>query len=217
MWQDLRFSLRWPCRMPSSEMWRRVGLLWADVSEERVSSIFRVEKITRVKKSVKLLLTDWLQFGEHWRQKTLPNFLRLFLFRNNIVTEQGRQPCIKHPTWRSTSLFVSPKWQGGPVIPPGTGFPFCCLLWLAGLRWKYSNPPPYGQLCMFNHSLPYNIIPYGFHFLRFCNNVFFLVSWKGGGGWYWVNWVRQPLFGPLHQPWMMDDDECGAVGGMSGR
>jgi hypothetical protein len=30
--------------------------------------------------------------------------------------------------------------QGGPVIPLGTGFPFCCLLWLIGLWWSYSNP-----------------------------------------------------------------------------
>jgi hypothetical protein len=32
-------------RMPSSGMWRRVNLVnWTDVSEERVASIFRVEK-----------------------------------------------------------------------------------------------------------------------------------------------------------------------------
>jgi hypothetical protein len=36
-----------------------------------------------------------------------------------------------------------PQQQGGPVIPPGTGFPFCHLLRLAGLRWKYSIPPPH--------------------------------------------------------------------------
>jgi hypothetical protein len=35
----------------------------------------------------------------------------------------------------------TPKDQGGPVIPQGTGFPFCCLLRLAGRRWRYSNPP----------------------------------------------------------------------------
>jgi hypothetical protein len=31
--------------------------------------------------------------------------------------------------------------------------------------------------------------------------------------------VRLPLFDLLYQPWMIDDndDECGAVGGMSGR
>jgi hypothetical protein len=37
-----------------------------------------------------------------------------------------------------------PQEQSGPVMPPGTGFPFCRLLRLAGLRWKYSNPPPHG-------------------------------------------------------------------------
>jgi hypothetical protein len=39
-----------------------------------------------------------------------------------------------------------PQWQGGPVISPGTGFPFRRLLWLAGLRWRYSNPPSQGCL-----------------------------------------------------------------------
>jgi hypothetical protein len=34
-----------------------------------------------------------------------------------------------------------PQEQGGPVIPPGTGFPFSRLLRLVGLRWSYSNPP----------------------------------------------------------------------------
>jgi hypothetical protein len=33
--------------------------------------------------------------------------------------------------------------QGGPVIAPGTGFPFHHLLRLAGLRWRYSIPPPW--------------------------------------------------------------------------
>jgi hypothetical protein len=34
------------CSMPSSGMWRRVDLVWTDVSEERIASIFRVEKLT---------------------------------------------------------------------------------------------------------------------------------------------------------------------------
>jgi hypothetical protein len=37
-----------------------------------------------------------------------------------------------------------PQGQGGPVIPPHTGFPFRRLLLLAGLRWRYSNPPRHG-------------------------------------------------------------------------
>jgi hypothetical protein len=44
------------------------------------------------------------------------------------------------------SLIHIPQEQGGPVILPGTGFPLRHLLWLAGLRWRYSNPPPHGLL-----------------------------------------------------------------------
>jgi hypothetical protein len=36
--------------------------------------------------------------------------------------------------------------QGVLDIPPGTGFPFCRLLRLARLRWRYSNAPSYGLL-----------------------------------------------------------------------
>jgi hypothetical protein len=43
------------------------------------------------------------------------------------------------------SIFISPKNRVAPVIAPGTGFPFCCLLRLAGLRWRYSVPPPHGS------------------------------------------------------------------------
>jgi hypothetical protein len=41
-------------------------------------------------------------------------------------------------------VFIYPQEQCGPVIPPGTGFPFRRLLRLAWLRWRYSNPPPHG-------------------------------------------------------------------------
>jgi hypothetical protein len=36
-----------------------------------------------------------------------------------------------------------PQEGDGPVITPGTGFPFRRLLRLAGLRWRYSKPPPH--------------------------------------------------------------------------
>jgi hypothetical protein len=42
----------------------------------------------------------------------------------------------------SGSRIYNPQEQGGPVIPPGTGFPLPRLLRLAGLRWRYCNPPP---------------------------------------------------------------------------
>jgi hypothetical protein len=41
------------------------------------------------------------------------------------------------------SCIYVPQWQGGPVICPGTGFPFRRLLRFVGLRWGYSNPPPH--------------------------------------------------------------------------
>jgi hypothetical protein len=43
-------------------------------------------------------------------------------------------------------VFISLEEQGGPAISPGTGFPFRRLLGLAGLRWRYSAPPPHGCL-----------------------------------------------------------------------
>jgi hypothetical protein len=43
--------------------------------------------------------------------------------------------------------------HGGPVIPPGTGFPFRRLLRLAGLQWRYSNQPPRGPLHSFHYML----------------------------------------------------------------
>jgi hypothetical protein len=50
------------------------------------------------------------------------------------------------PTWRARSPCLYPQEQCGPVTSPGTGFPFRRLLRLAGLRWRYSNPPPRGVL-----------------------------------------------------------------------
>jgi hypothetical protein len=38
-----------------------------------------------------------------------------------------------------------PQEQDDPVIPPGTGFHFRRLLRLAGLRRRYSTPPPLGR------------------------------------------------------------------------
>jgi hypothetical protein len=40
-------------------------------------------------------------------------------------------------------IWDSSKQEGGPVIPSDTGFTFRRLLRLAGLRWRYSTPPPH--------------------------------------------------------------------------
>jgi hypothetical protein len=39
-------------------------------------------------------------------------------------------------------IYISQE-QGGPVIPPRTGFPCHPFLRLTGLWWKYSNQPPH--------------------------------------------------------------------------
>jgi hypothetical protein len=43
-------------------------------------------------------------------------------------------------------VFISPRNRVAQLYPPGTGFNFRRLLWLAWLWWRYSNPPPHGQL-----------------------------------------------------------------------
>jgi hypothetical protein len=59
---------------------------------------------------------------------------------DHIILSQMRLPQTGGPGPR---IYI-PQEQGGPVIPRGTGFPFLRLLRLAGLRWRYSNPPPSG-------------------------------------------------------------------------
>jgi hypothetical protein len=49
---------------------------------------------------------------------------------------------LPQPGGPGSRIYI-PEEQGGPVIPPGTGFPFHRLLRLAGLRWRYSNLPPH--------------------------------------------------------------------------
>jgi hypothetical protein len=55
--------------------------------------------------------------------------------------------CLKfetpQPGGQGPRIYI-PQEQGGPVIPPGTGFTFRRLLRLAGLRWRYWNPPAHG-------------------------------------------------------------------------
>jgi hypothetical protein len=45
---------------------------------------------------------------------------------------------LPQPGGPGSRIYI-PLEQGGPVIPPGTEFPFCHPLQLAGLLWRYSN------------------------------------------------------------------------------
>jgi hypothetical protein len=49
---------------------------------------------------------------------------------------------LPHPGGPRPRIYI-PQEQGGPDIPSCTGFPFCRLLRLAGMRWRYSIPPPH--------------------------------------------------------------------------
>jgi hypothetical protein len=64
---------------------------------------------------------------------------------NNFFTEQGRQPCLRPPTWRTKSLCLCPPVTGWPSYTPSHCVPFPSPLRLAGLRWRYSNPPPHEE------------------------------------------------------------------------
>jgi hypothetical protein len=51
---------------------------------------------------------------------------------------------ILQPGGPGPRIYISQE-QGDPVIPPGTGFPFLCLLRLAWLLRRYMTPPPHGN------------------------------------------------------------------------
>jgi hypothetical protein len=46
------------------------------------------------------------------------------------------------PTWRARSPYLYPPGRGWPSYTPRHWVPFSPPLRLAGLRWRYSNPPP---------------------------------------------------------------------------
>jgi hypothetical protein len=50
---------------------------------------------------------------------------------------------LPQPGGLGSRIYI-PQEQGGPVIPPSTGFPFCRLFHSQELRWRYCNPPPHG-------------------------------------------------------------------------
>jgi hypothetical protein len=66
---------------------------------------------------------------------------------------------LPQPVGPGPRIYI-PHEQRGPVIPPGTWFPFRRLLWLAGLRWRYSNPPPHGVWRLnFVYIIYKNVVP----------------------------------------------------------
>jgi hypothetical protein len=68
------------------------------------------------------------------------------------IHSQVRVPRDSWPYFTVSDWRLPQPGGSGPWIyisqeqgrPPGTGFPFCRLILLAGLRWRYSNPTPQG-------------------------------------------------------------------------
>jgi hypothetical protein len=80
-------------------------------------------------------------------QATEFSFLVLIPFKSKVISP-APNPQPGEPVLR---IYI-PQEQAGPVIPPGTGFPFRRLLRLTGLPWRYASPPLHGE-----HRYEYNI------------------------------------------------------------
>jgi hypothetical protein len=93
-------------------------------------------------------LTSKVQFHHHqwqngpfWAIVLLRRFCQIssgfhfFGFRNVIVSCRARlSVCVQPPQPGGPGLCIYvPQWQSGPVIPPGTGFPFRRFLQFGGL------------------------------------------------------------------------------------
>jgi hypothetical protein len=97
-------------------------LLWCALSDERTGLPFTIAAGPRQRSH------SWIRVPRH----SWPYF----------TVSDSRLP---QPGRTGPRIYI-PQEQGGPVIAPGTGFPFRLLLRLAGLRWRYSNPPPRGHV-----------------------------------------------------------------------
>jgi hypothetical protein len=71
----------------------------------------------------------------HYWVRVLWDSWPYFTLLNSRLTQPGG-PCA--------CIYIS-QAQGGPIMPPGTTFPFGRLLRLTGIWWWYSNLPPCGD------------------------------------------------------------------------
>jgi hypothetical protein len=90
--------------------------------------------------------------------------------------------------------------QGGPVIPPGTGFPFRRLIRLAGLQWRYSNPPPHGLDFWQSESESESELLHDWRFTA--NNFVFVTSSLRPTA---IIFLTEHCF---HSPYVILSDEC---------
>jgi hypothetical protein len=115
-----------------------------------------LESMTRFLFSVWQLWVSWCGSPSLKRGQVCNLLVQLLLGIARAVT-LGSKSCRTHghillshvrlpqPGGPGPCIYM-PQEQVGPVVPPGTGFPLCRLLRLAGLWWRYSNLPPHGCL-----------------------------------------------------------------------
>jgi hypothetical protein len=70
-------------------------------------------------------------------------FVQLYKIHINFLSVQPLPP-TPHPTPPEPGGLY-PQEQGWPIISQGTGFPFCCLLQLVVLWWRYLSLPPHNS------------------------------------------------------------------------
>jgi hypothetical protein len=116
-----RFSRRWLWRMSSSGMWRRLDLVWTDVSEERIASIFRVESHKQGTSDTRTVFQQLIKF--HHKILGMVTIIR------------GRQPRNQGLIPGTGKRFSVLHW-----VQIGSGFhPFCCsvAIWDLSMRAKW--------------------------------------------------------------------------------
>jgi hypothetical protein len=98
----MRFSRLSLWRMPSSGMWRRVILVWTDVSEESIASIFRVQKSARRNQREQLA-------GVCSHLLTLVPRSRIFLpwrWKRYVPSKLRFTQCLHAATSQKTAFFI---------------------------------------------------------------------------------------------------------------
>jgi hypothetical protein len=79
-----------------------------------------------------------------WEQKTRMDVDATVTADAILTVSSGSHSRLSHPGGPGHRTYI-PQKQGGPVTPSDTVFSLRRVLWLAGLRWRYSKPPPYGH------------------------------------------------------------------------
>jgi hypothetical protein len=125
-------------------------IMWGALSDERAGLLFTTAAGPRKRSHFRVRVADLLIWGalsdertclpfttaagprqrSHFRVRVPWDWWPYFTVSDSILPQPGGP---------GPRIYI-PQGQGGPVILPGTRFPFRRLLRLAGLRWRYSNP-----------------------------------------------------------------------------